>query len=59
MVLELKTAERFSDMEAKCEEAMQQIEDRNYVESLMDDGYRPVLKYGICFFKKGCRIIGK
>lgn len=54
MVLELKIAERFDRMEKRCEEALAQIDTQQYARPLMDDGYRPVLKYGICFFRKGC-----
>lgn len=54
MVLELKIAEKFTDMEAKCEEALAQMETQQYARPLLDDGYRPILRYAICFFKKGC-----
>lgn len=54
MVLELKIAEKFTDMEAKCEEALAQMKMRQYARPLIDDGYRPILRYVICFFKKGC-----
>ena len=54
MVLEVKIAQRFDEMEAKCEEALTQIKENHYAEPLLADGYRPVLSYGICFFKKGC-----
>lgn len=54
MVLEVKIARRFDEMEAKCEEALTQIKENHYAEPLLADGYRPVLSYGICFFKKGC-----
>ncbi|MCI9596053.1 MAG: AAA family ATPase [Firmicutes bacterium] len=54
MVLELKIAKKFADMEAKCEESLAQMETRQYAQPLIDDGYRPILRYVICFFKKGC-----
>ena len=41
-------------MEKKCEEALAQIEEKKYAVTLEDDGYQPILKYAICFFKKGC-----
>lgn len=49
--------ERFDRMEAGCREALAQIEEQNYEAELAADGYRPILKYGLCFFKKGCRIL--
>ena len=57
MILELKVTERFERMEAGCREALAQIEEQNYEAELAADGYRPILKYGLCFFKKGCRIL--
>lgn len=57
MILELKVTERFDRMESGCREALAQIEEQNYEAELAADGYRPILKYGLCFFKKGCRIM--
>ncbi|MGN0715190.1 MAG: AAA family ATPase [Anaerovoracaceae bacterium] len=54
MILELKVAGTFRDMEARCDEALKQIEKLQYARPLEEDGYRPVMKYAICFFKKGC-----
>lgn len=57
MILELKVTERFDKMEETCREALAQIEEQNYEAALAADGYRPILKYGLCFFKKGCKIL--
>ncbi len=57
VILELKVTERFDRMEAGCREALAQIEEQNYEAELAADGYRPILKYGLCFFKKGCRVL--
>ena len=56
MILELKVSETISGMEKKCEEGLAQIEKGNYTQPLSDDGYQPILKYAICFFKKGCML---
>ena len=56
MILELKVSETISGMEKKCEEGLAQIEKGNYTQPLSDDGYQPILKYAICFFKKGCMV---
>ena len=56
MVLELKIAETFREMEDRCREALVQIEENQYTLPLENDGYRPVLKYAVCFFKKGCMV---
>lgn len=44
MVLELKIAGNFAEMEHKCEEALAQIQEQDYAAPLIADGYRPVLK---------------
>lgn len=40
----------------KCEDALRQIDDRQYADELLDDGYNSIIKYGICFYKKHCKI---
>lgn len=55
-VIEFKIAKRFEELEQKAEEAIQQIEDRQYERELHDDGYQTVYKYGIAFFGKDCLI---
>ena len=56
IILELKISDTFRGMEKKCEEGLAQIETQNYAQPLEDDGYQEILKYAICFFKKGCMI---
>ena len=56
MILELKISDTIKDMEKKCEEALTQIEEQQYAIPLEEDGYQPILKYAICFFKKGCMV---
>ena len=56
MILELKISDTIKDMEKKCEEALTQMKEQKYESSLEDDGYQPILKYAICFFKKGCMV---
>ena len=56
MILELKRASSFNEMETKCDEALQQIEDRKYETGLRNEGYEDITKYGICFYKKECII---
>ncbi len=56
IILELKISDTFRGMEKKCEEGLAQIEAQNYAQPLEDDGYQEILKYAICFFKKGCMI---
>lgn len=57
-IFELKRAKRFTEMKAMCQEALQQIEDKHYDAELIDEGYPIIKKYGICFCKKSCMVIG-
>ena len=56
IILELKISDTFRGMEKKCEEGLAQIEAGRYAQPLADDGYQEILKYAICFFKKGCMV---
>ena len=54
VILELKVSDSFGKMEHMCDLALQQIEEKQYEQSLLTEGCKSVLKYGICFYKKGC-----
>ena len=56
IVIELKYAEN-GDMDAACEDALRQIEEKNYVAKLKQDGMRNFIRYGIACFKKDCRVV--
>ena len=53
-VLEFKVADKFSQLDSKADEALQQIDDRGYARELEDDGYAIVYRYGIAFCGKDC-----
>ena len=55
IVIELKYAEN-GDMDAACDEALKQIEEKSYVDKLKQDGMRNFIKYGIACFKKDCKV---
>ena len=55
-ILEFKIAKTYKEMSAKCDEALQQIKEKNYIAGLQDELYRNVSKYGICFCKKRCQV---
>lgn len=55
IVIELKYAEN-GDMDTACNEALQQIEEKSYVDKLRQDGMRNFIKYGIACFKKDCKV---
>ena len=58
IILELKYAQD-GDLDIACEDALGQIEHNNYIEVLEEDGVEKILKYGIAFYKKKCRVVGK
>ena len=57
VILETKITKDIRQMEEKCREALEQIETKRYEADLISDGYSPILKYGVCFFKKGCMVM--
>ena len=56
IIIEIKYAET-GNLEAVSEEALKQIEDRRYEEQLLEEGVEHILKYGIAFYKKKCRVM--
>jgi len=56
VILELKVAETFQEMEEACEKALTQIRERQYESELSEEGYTGVWNYGIAFFRKQCRV---
>lgn len=54
MIFEIKITDTFSKMEESCRQALTQIEERNYAAELKAEGCSKIVKYGVCFFKKGC-----
>ncbi|MBE6841344.1 MAG: AAA family ATPase [Ruminococcus sp.] len=56
VIIEIKVADEFSMLEQKCNEALQQIEDKQYDMPLKKECYQKIIKYGIAFNKKSCMI---
>lgn len=56
IVIEMKYAEN-GNMDAACEQALSQIENRQYDSKLKEDGMRKIIKYRIACYKKDCRVI--
>ena len=55
-ILELKYAQD-GNLDAACEDALEQIESNNYTEVLEEDGVEKIIKYGIAFYKKKCKVL--
>ena len=56
VIIEIKVAKDVKDLEKKCNEALEQIEENKYDMELVQDGYKDILKYGITFLKKECMV---
>lgn len=56
VILELKVARSYQELEKKCDEALRQIEERNYEAALRQEGYTEILKYGVAFYRKECMV---
>ena len=56
-IVEFKTTRKTKELEAKAQEALQQIEDKKYVLELEDDGYERSGNYGISFCGKDCCVM--
>ncbi|MBQ3258604.1 MAG: AAA family ATPase [Oscillospiraceae bacterium] len=57
VIIEIKVAEKFKDLDRKCDEALHQIEDRQYEAELIDECYQNIVKYGVAFCgEKVCRV---
>lgn len=57
IVVEIKRAEKFTDLDAACQKAMAQIHERSYADYFRNEGRTDVLAYGIAFWKKRCRVV--
>ena len=56
IIIETKYAED-GNLQKACEKALQQIENSHYEEALRDEGIEEVLRYGIAFYKKCCKVM--
>ena len=56
IAIELKYADD-CDMDAACTRALQQIEEKDYIARLKQDGMQNFIKYGIACFKKTCKVV--
>lgn len=57
-VFEVKYSRKLEDLEADCEKAIAQIDEKMYAEEFQDT-YAQVICYGIAFYKKRCKILKK
>lgn len=57
ILVELKYATDRSRMEELCRKALRQITEKNYQRELRRQGYERIIRYGICFHLKECRVL--
>ena len=55
IILDVKYAHD-GNLEAASQKAVKQIEKTNYAQELQDEGIDTILKYGIAFYKKRCKV---
>ncbi len=56
IVIEMKYATG-GNLDAACEAALHQINEKNYTQCLVDEDANPIRKYGIAFYRRKCRVI--
>ena len=57
VIIEIKVSKTYQGMETKCREALEQIRSRRHEEELRQEGYHNILKYGVAFYRKECRVM--
>jgi hypothetical protein len=56
VIFEIKVTSTMRELDAKCDDALRQIEDKKYEYDLQQEGYKTILKYGIAFCRKDCMV---
>jgi hypothetical protein len=59
IIIEVKHASGLDDIPMKCEAAMRQIDEKNYMDGLIERGIFQAKLYGIAFWKKNCGVMTK
>ena len=57
VIIELKVTKELELLEVECRHALAQIEEKKYAVSLENEGYQKILKYGIAFCGKSCKVM--
>lgn len=48
--------DKYGNLDAACERALKQAEERKYDEELRENGVNEILKYGIACYMKRCKV---
>jgi len=57
VLFEIKYTEKMSEIEKKCEEALNQIKERQYAKELEAECYKDIIQYAVSFCKKSCEVL--
>ena len=57
VVIEAKAADTEAPLEQECRKALKQIEEKQYANGLLNEGYSKIVKYGIAFYQKYCKVM--
>ena len=57
IIVEIKVADTYAQLNKKAEAALDQIEQKQYDAELKLEGYHEFIKYGISFYKKLCKVL--
>ena len=56
VIIEIKICDKPKELFTKCEDALNQIDEKHYEDELNEEGYDDVIKCGIAFYRKDCLI---
>ena len=59
IIIETKSMDKVTQLEEGCQEALKQICEKRYYDSLLEDGRCDIWTYGIAFFKKKCHVMAQ
>ena len=54
---EVKYTDEKKDLERDCRKALEQIRDKDYTQTLWQEGYKKMVQYGIAFHLKQCCVM--
>ena len=57
IIVEIKVADTYAQLNKKAESALDQIEQKQYDAELKLEGYHEFIKYGISFYKTLCKVL--
>ena len=57
IVIEVKYTDEKKDLERDCRKALEQIRDKDYTQTLWQEGYKKMVRYGIAFHLKQCCVM--